>query len=93
MSKIVSTKLGRFNCVTDGMNKWWLWECVRCRQEWLPLNENQMNGTASVLHDYYYGDPEHRRYCGYHETHEYGKELVVSIQTKAFFREAVFEEM
>lgn len=94
MSKIVTTKLGRFRAVTDGESQWWLWECARCKQEWLSLSVAQMSGEASVLHDHYYGEPAYgaQRYCGYHETHEFGKELVVTIQTKAFFGEQPFQE-
>jgi hypothetical protein len=94
MSKIVTTKLGRFRAVTDGQNSWWLWECARCKQEWLPLTTQQMDGSVSVLHDHHYGDSPHggNYYCGYHETHEFGKELVATIQTRAFFGEALYEE-
>jgi hypothetical protein len=94
MSRIVATKLGRFRAVTDGVNQWWLWECDRCKQEWLPLTGHQMDGRASVLHDFYYGPRAYggQRYCGYHETHEFGKELVATVQTRAFFGEVLFEE-
>lgn len=30
--------------------------------------------------------------CGYHETHEFAKELVITVQARAFFGEAPFEE-
>lgn len=30
MSKIVDTDEGSFRFVTDGTNKWWLWECAQC---------------------------------------------------------------
>lgn len=88
MSKIVTTKLGRFRAVTDGVNNWWLWECPRCRDEWASLSTEQMDGKVSVIHDHYYGADQ---YCGYHETHEFAKELVATIQTRAFFGEPAFE--
>lgn len=94
MSKIVTTKLGRFRSVTDGKNSWWLWECPRCKDEWCSLSQVQMDGHVSVIHDHYYGDAQYgaQRYCGYHETHEFAKELVVTIQTKAFFGEPLYAE-
>jgi hypothetical protein len=95
MSKIVTTKLGRFRAVTDGVETWWLWECARCKQEWLPLTAAQMDGRESVVHDYRWFDPyepAYWHYCGYQEAHEFSKELVSTIQVRAFFGEALFEE-
>lgn len=92
MSKIVTTKLGRFRAVTDGIKNWWLWECARCKREWLPLTPAQMDGNASVLHDFSWNDHGHDEYCGYHETHEFARRLAATVQTRAFFGEPPFEE-
>lgn len=81
MSRIVTTKLGRFRAVRDGEKKWWLFECPDCKA-WMNLSEAQMEGRASV----YCEAPKQHHYplavyrCGYHQTHEYAKELVVTIQ-------------
>lgn len=32
MSEIVDTSEGSFRRVTDGVKKWWLWECPNCKQ-------------------------------------------------------------
>lgn len=85
MSKIVSTDVGRFRSVTDGKIVWWLWECPRCKQ-WCSLSEDQWAGKVSVQ----CGDGH--RYCGYHETHEFGKELVVKMQAAVFMGEPPTQE-
>jgi hypothetical protein len=41
MSKLVTTDLGRFNCVTDNIHRWFLWECPNCKQL-STLNENTL---------------------------------------------------
>jgi hypothetical protein len=51
-----------------------------------------MDGHASVLHDYHWEDYGYPYYCGYHETHEYAKELVATIQTKFFFGEQPYQD-
>lgn len=96
MSRIVTTKLGRFRGVTDGAKNWWLFECPNCKT-WLTLNERQMNGEVSVYCDVpvpsYYGmTPDDKKLCGYHQTHEYAKELVVTIQVRTFMGQEPFEE-
>lgn len=75
MSKIVDTELGRFRQVTDVDKKWFLWECPRCKS-WGGLSEEQWNGEVSVVCSGRSGQGD----CDYHETHEYGKMLVVSMQ-------------
>ena len=41
MSNLVTTKLGLFNCVTDGTNRWFLWRCPAC-EEWSTLSEDHL---------------------------------------------------
>src|ERR1019366_10656956 len=93
MSRIVKTKLGRFRAVSDGAKKWWLWECPHCLT-WGNLSLDQMEGRVSVYCDvpvqHYY--PMSVGPCGYHETHEYAKELAVAVQVKILFGEEPFEE-
>ncbi len=72
MSRIIETTVGRFREVTDGSKKWFLWEC-RCGT-WCSLSDAQWSGSVSVNHDSQ-GCPSH-----YHETHEYGKVLLNTIQ-------------
>lgn len=69
MSQIVTTQFGRFRHVSLGGEKTaWLWECPTC-QQWGGLSESQWAGTVSVACD-----------CGYHETHNFGEELVAVMQ-------------
>lgn len=98
MSKIVTTKFGRFRGVTDGKKNWWLWECPYCKT-WGNLSLDQMEGRVSVyceapVQAHYAGEPGEvvMRPCGYHETHEYAKELVTTVQVRAFMGEHPFEE-
>lgn len=91
MSQIVDTSLGRFRAVSDGVRKWWLWQC-RCGT-WCNLSEAQWNGEVSVdhaSHHHQYQTPNAPegilQFCGYHERHEFAKELVVTIQARAFTR-------
>lgn len=96
MSQIVTTKLGRFRAVSDAGKKWWLWECPNCKT-WNNLSRDQMEGLASVYCDVqtptHYGlNPGDTKPCGYHQTHEFAKELVVTIQVKLLFGEQPFEE-
>jgi hypothetical protein len=72
MSQIVTTQFGRFRHVSLGDDKTaWLWECPKCEQ-WGGLSEAQWAGTVSVACD-----------CGcYHETHNFGAELVVVMQAR-----------
>ena len=99
MSQIVTTKLGRFRAVTDGTRKWWLWEC-RCGT-WCNLSTDQMEGRVSVdhaSHRHLYPMPgtlDRMVLCTYHETHEFAKELVTTIQARLLTRgqyEPLFEE-
>ena len=73
MSKIVDTSVGRFRQVIDGTDKWFLWECPGCKQ-WAHLSEDQWNGKVSVDHA--------SQGCAgqYHETHNFGAELVHRMQ-------------
>lgn len=93
MSKIVTTKLGRFRGVTDGGKKWWLWECPDCKT-WGNLSVDQMEGRVSVhctapkQHHY----PTSVHPCGYHQTHEFAKELATTIQARIVMGEEPFEE-
>lgn len=96
MSRIVATKLGRFRAVTDNERKWWLWECPHCKT-WRNLSMDQLEGRVSVYCDtevpMYYGmKPGDTKNCGYHETHEYAKELATTIQIRILFGEKPFEE-
>lgn len=91
MSMIVETKLGRFRAVTDGQRRWWLWEC-RCG-EWCNLTEDQLEGRVSVDHASHYHEYQMpnapdgvMQFCTYHETHEFAKELVTTVQARAFTR-------
>lgn len=75
MSQIVDTSVGRFRRVNTGDPNHpdtWLWECP-CGQ-WAYLDEDQWAGRVSVDHASD-GCPK-----GYHETHEYGKILVTTMQ-------------
>lgn len=96
MSKIAETKLGRFRGVTDGQKKWWLWECPDCKR-WAPLSADQWEGRASVYCDNpvpspYDLTPDAVKPCGYHQTHEYAKELVAAVQVRLLFGEEPFTE-
>lgn len=93
MSRIVTTKLGRFRAVTDDGKKWWLWECPRCKT-WGNLSLDQLEGRTSVYCEapMQYRYPLAVRPCGYHETHEYAKELAVTIQAKYLFGETPWAE-
>ena len=82
MSHIVTTPLGRFQRVNtgsiDGNPNTWLFECPGCGG-WAYLDENQWAGTVSVDHT--------STGCRYHETHEYGKQLVTTIQSRILMGE------
>ncbi len=77
MSKFVTTKFGRFNVVQDGGKKSFLWECPKCGA-FGGMSEAQMDGTVSVV----CSGPSGNGGCDYHETHEFGKELVVVMQSR-----------
>lgn len=79
MSRLVTTKLGRFRAVTDGKRNWWLWECPVCKR-WGGLSEPQMDGKVSVHH------AADNPACTYHETHEFAKELVITVQVRRLMR-------
>jgi hypothetical protein len=81
MSEIITTSVGRFRRVTDGNRKWFLWECPRCLQ-WSNLSEDQLAGKVSVQ----CGDGV--KYCGYHETHNFGAELVATMQARVLMGES-----
>lgn len=69
MSVDVHTDLGTLrHCEPD---TWLLW-CPVC-QDWERLSEDQMEGRVSVNHGAK-GCPS-----GYHETHEFAKQVVVTI--------------
>jgi hypothetical protein len=93
MSQIVTTKVGRFRAVRDGEKKSWLWECPSCKT-WRGLNLDQFEGRVSVLcsapKQYYY--PVKTAPCGYHETHEFARELVVTMQARAVLGEDPFDK-
>lgn len=93
MSRIVDTKLGRFRAVTDGTKKWWLWECPSCKT-WCNLSAAQMEGRVSVYCEapkqYHY--PTQMGKCGYHETHEYAKELATTVQARMMMGEEPWHE-
>jgi hypothetical protein len=77
MSEIVTTKVGRFRRVNTGDPAHpdaWLFECP-CGQ-WAYLDEDQWAGRVSVDHASD-GCPN-----GYHETHNYGAELVATMQAR-----------
>ena len=85
MSKIVTTKLGRFRAVIDVDKKYWLWECPHCHN-WGNLSQQQWEGKTSVhctnnVPMYYGLDAEtDTKECGYHDMREFAKELVTTIQ-------------
>lgn len=93
MSRIVTTKLGRFRAVTDGTKKWWLWECPDCKA-WGNLSVDQMEGRVSVHctapKQYHY--PTSVGPCGYHQTHEFAKELATTIQARMVMGEEPWQE-
>lgn len=72
MSHIVTTQFGRFRHVLmDDEKTAWLWECPKCEQ-WGGLSEAQWAGKVSVVCS-----------CGrYHETHAFGRELVIVMQAR-----------
>lgn len=96
MSQIVTTKLGRFRIVSDGDAKKWLWECPDCEM-WGGLSREQWSGTTSVyctnpVREHYGMNPRtDMRPCGYHQTHDFARELVAVIQTRALFGEPKFD--
>jgi hypothetical protein len=77
MSKFVTTRFGRFNRVQDGAEKAWLWECPKCGA-FGRMSDAQFEGTVSVV----CAGPSGNGQCDYHETHEFGKELVVTMQAR-----------
>ncbi len=79
MSEIVTTELGRFRRVTDGHEKWFLWECPLCKQ-WGRLSDDQLAGQVSVTCD-----------CGYHETHRFWAELVAAMQVRILLNEPLLD--
>lgn len=96
MSRIVTTKLGRFRAVMDGDNKSWLWECPNCKT-WGALSRDQWDGRVSVRcsapKQYYYPLSVHE--CDYHQTHEFARELVATIQAAILVgdkKEDIFKE-
>lgn len=93
MSKIVTTKLGRFRAVTDGTKKWWLWECPDCKT-WGTLSVDQMEGRVSAVCEApkQYDYPISVGRCGYHGTHEFAKELATTIQARMVMGEEPWEE-
>ncbi len=97
MSRIVTTKLGRFRAIIDGEKKSWLWECRHCKT-WRGLNAEQWEGRVSVycdtpVREYYGLNPlTDMKPCGYHQTHEFAKELVLTIQARLLFGEEPYEE-
>lgn len=77
MSQIVTTTVGRFRRVNTGDTghpDTWLWECP-CGQ-WAYLDADQWAGRVSVDHASD-GCPK-----GYHETHNFGAELVATTQSR-----------
>lgn len=87
MSQIVVTRVGRFRRVHTGDPAHpdiWLWECP-CGQ-WAYLDDDQWAGRVSVDHTSN-GCPK-----VYHETHEFGKELVAAMQTRILMGESPTEE-
>jgi len=81
MSQIVTTSVGRFRRVSiDDQSDTWLFECPGCG-EWAYLDNDQWNGRVSVDHA---SDGCHGKY---HETHEYGKELLATIQARVWMGE------
>jgi hypothetical protein len=68
MSQIVDSQVGRFRRVLRDGADLWLWECPRCTT-WGQLDEDQMAGRVSVLHE-----------CGYHETHDFGNSLLAAMR-------------
>lgn len=96
MSKIVSTKFGRFNAVQnqDGTGKKWLFECPGCG-EWLSLSSEQMEGRQHIAHYITMFDEKRPVLCTHEGPHEYAKELVVTLQARTLTRlesEPVFEQ-
>lgn len=85
MSQIVTTDLGRFRRVADKDQKRWLWECPKCLM-WCNLSDEQWAGKVSVNHDAD-GCPGH-----YHETHNYGAELVAKLAARRLMEEPLTEE-
>jgi len=78
MSKIVPTKLGRFNAVkADGENEF-LFECPDCG-EWLPMSEEILNGSAPIDHQ---SRTRPATFCSFAGTREFGVELVAAMQAR-----------
>jgi hypothetical protein len=92
MSQFVTTKFGRFRAVRDGDKKSWLWEWPNC-QTWGNLSLEQWEGRVSVHctapKQYHYPSSIHE--CGYHVTHEFGRELVAVMQARLLFGESQFD--
>ena len=78
MSKLVDTKLGQFRQVTDGVNKWFLFECPDCG-EMLPMSEEILAGTAPIDHA---TRPPQTRLCTFRGVREFGKVLVSTMQAQ-----------
>lgn len=78
MSQIVTTNLGRFRRVNLNSSQpphdAWLFECP-CGQ-WAYLDEDQWAGRVSVDH------ASEGCLKGYHETHNFGAELIAVMQSR-----------
>jgi hypothetical protein len=85
MTRIVTTNEGqRFRLADDHGTPLWLWEC-KCG-EWAPLSEDQWNGRVSVDHASM-GCP-----LGYHETHNFGRDLVAHLVASRLCEQDPFTE-
>jgi hypothetical protein len=77
MSEIVDTEEGSFRRVTDGVNKWWLWECPACSER-QPINLDKSEELACVK-------------CG-HIGRNLGRSLVAHMQARVLTGDAPTHE-
>ena len=87
MSEIIDTQFGRWRRVRDGTQKRLLWECPKC-QSWGGMSDDQMAGKVSVV----CSGPGGHGGCDYHETHEFGKVLVATMQASILMDEQPHHE-
>jgi hypothetical protein len=83
MSKIVDTEVGQFRQVTDGTNKWFLFECPVCHER-LPMDEETLAGRSPIDH---IDGPGSKQICAFQGRKELGKVLVATMQARILMGE------
>jgi len=88
MSRIIPTKLGRFNAVKDGTETQFLFECPDCG-EWLPMSEEHLNGSTPIDHQ---SLKVPATFCTFSGTREFGSALISRMQAHILVDGKSFDE-